>query len=64
MTETEVIKGGGIVAQVSGHRVTVGNVTLMHKEGVKLSKRAQKDIKQAEEKGHSLILTAVDGEIA
>lgn len=63
VTETEVIKGGGIVAQVSGHRVTVGNVTLMHKEGVKLSKRAQKDIKQAEEKGHSLVLTAVDGEL-
>ena len=34
---TEVIKGGGIVATVEGHRVAVGNVALMERENVTLS---------------------------
>ena len=31
---TEVVKGGGIVSSVAGHRVAVGNVALMEKENV------------------------------
>ena len=30
--KTDVVKGGGIVAQVDGHRVAVGNVALMEKK--------------------------------
>lgn len=60
---TEVVKGGGIVATVKGRRVVVGNVALMEKEHVALSKKAQKDIKHFEQKGSSLVLTAVDGEL-
>lgn len=41
--DTDVVKGGGIVAQVDGHRVAVGNVALMEKENVQLSKEAQED---------------------
>ncbi|GEK91150.1 heavy metal translocating P-type ATPase [Alkalibacterium kapii] len=61
VSETEVVKGGGIVAQVDGHRVVVGNVALMDKEGIELSTKAKQDIKQAEKNGNSLVLTAVDG---
>jgi len=61
--KTDVVKGGGIVAQVNGHRVAVGNVALMEKEQVTLSKKAQKDVQQFEENGDSLVLTAVDGEL-
>lgn len=61
--DTDVVKGGGIVAQVDGHRIAVGNVALMERENVQLSKKAQKDVKQFEKNGNSLVLTAVDGEL-
>ena len=61
--ETEVVKGGGIVAVVNGHRVAVGNVALMEKENVALSQKAKEDVKRFEESGNSLVLTAVDGEL-
>ncbi|ELA79849.1 heavy metal translocating P-type ATPase [Enterococcus faecium] len=61
--DTDVVKGGGIVTQVDGHRIAVGNVALMEKENVQLSKKAQKDVKQFEKNGNSLVLTAVDGEL-
>ncbi|MDV7772870.1 heavy metal translocating P-type ATPase [Enterococcus hirae] len=61
--DTDVVKGGGIVAQVDGHRIAVGNVALMEKENVQLSKKAQKDVKRFEKNGNSLVLTAVDGEL-
>jgi len=60
---TDVVKGGGIVATVNGHRITVGNVKLMEQENVELNEKARSDIKRLEEKGNSLVLTAVDGEL-
>lgn len=60
---TEVIKGGGIVASVEGHRVTIGNAALMEQESVKISKNAQADIDRFEQNGNSLVLTSVDGEL-
>ena len=61
--ETEVVKGGGIVAKIGGHRIAVGNVALMEKENVKLSEKAKKDVERFEKNGNSLVLTAVDGEL-
>ncbi|MDB1005214.1 HAD-IC family P-type ATPase, partial [Phocaeicola vulgatus] len=43
--------------------IAVGNVALMERENVQLSKKAQKDVKQFEKNGNSLVLTAVDGEL-
>ena len=60
---TVVVKGGGIVANVSGHRVTVGNVALMEKENVPLSDKAKADIDRFVKSGNSLVLTSVDGEL-
>jgi Cd2+/Zn2+-exporting ATPase len=60
---TEVIKGGGITATVDGHKVAVGNVALMEREGVPLSEQATADIERFETNGNSLVLTAVDGEL-
>ena len=59
--ETEVVKGGGIVAKVAGHSVAVGNVALMEKENVELNETVRKDLKRFEKNGNSLVLTAVDG---
>ena len=61
--ETEVVKGGGIVAKIGVPRIAVGNVALMEKENVKLSKKAKKDVERFEKNGNSLVLTAVDGEL-
>lgn len=61
--ETEVVKGGGIVAKIGVHRIAVGNVALMEKKNVKLSEKAKKDVERFEKNGNSLVLTAVDGEL-
>ena len=60
---TDVVKGGGIVAEVNGSRVAVGNVALMEKEKVQLSAEARKDFEVYEKRGNSLVITAVDGEL-
>ncbi|HZK16624.1 MAG TPA: heavy metal translocating P-type ATPase, partial [Anaerolineaceae bacterium] len=61
--KTDVVKGGGIVAQVDAHTVAVGNVALMEREKVHLSEEAHSDIAQFEANGNSLVLTSVDGEL-
>lgn len=60
---TDVIKGGGIIANVAGHRIAVGNVALMERENVPLSEKVRSDIARFEQKGNSIVLTAVDGEV-
>ena len=61
--ETDVVQGGGIVAEVDGKRVAVGNAALMEKENVALTDEARKDIADYEKRGNSLVLTTVDGEL-
>jgi Cd2+/Zn2+-exporting ATPase len=61
--KTDVIKGGGVVARVNGHRVAVGNVFLMEQENVQLSEKALSDIQRFENVGSSLVLTAIDGQL-
>jgi len=61
--KTDVIAGGGIVAEVDGHRVAVGNASLMEHEMVVFSEHARIDLARFEASGNSLVLTAVDGEL-
>ena len=61
--KTDVVKGGGIVAKVDGHRVAVGNVALMEREKVYLSEKARVDIGRFEEDGNSLVLVSIDSEL-
>lgn len=63
VTDTEVIKGRGIIASVDGHRVAVGNAALMEREGIEPGTRAKTEIARFEKNGDSLVLTAVDGEL-
>ena len=60
---TEVIKGAGIIANVNGHKVAVGNIALMERENVKLDEKMKTDAARFEKNGNSLVLTAVDGEL-
>ncbi len=61
--DTEVVKGGGIIANVNGHRIAVGNVALMEKENIELSEKVKTHISRLEESGNSLVLTSVNGEL-
>lgn len=61
--KTNVVKGGGIIANIKGHRVVVGNIALMNQENIELSEDIIYDSKKLEKNGNSLVLTAVDGDI-
>ena len=60
---TKVIKGGGIIAQVDGHIVAVGNKTLMEQENIPLSNDVLKELDKLERAGSSIVLTAVDRQL-
>lgn len=60
---TEVVKGKGLIARVNGHRIAVGNLALMEREKIILSREARQDLAQFEKNGNSLVLTSVDGEL-
>jgi Cd2+/Zn2+-exporting ATPase len=60
---TEVVKGGGIVANINGQRIAVGNISLMEKEDVTISDNVMADIDRLIKKGNSLVLTSVDGKL-
>ena len=62
--ETDVVKGSGIIAKVDGHRIAVGNLALMQRESVQFNEKASTDLARLEQSGSSLVLTAVDGQLA
>ncbi|MBA5729234.1 heavy metal translocating P-type ATPase [Aerococcaceae bacterium INB8] len=59
--QTDVVKGGGIVAHIDQNRVAVGNPALMEKEQISLTGKMQADIERLERNGNSIVITAVDG---
>ena len=59
--ETNVVKGGGIIARVNGREITIGNVSLMNQVGIVLDDQALADIAHFEKMGNSIVLTAIDG---
>lgn len=61
--ETVVVKGGGIVAKVAGHRIVVGNVALMEQENIAMNDKARQDIERFEQNGNSLVIAAMDGKL-
>ena len=61
VSETRVVKGGGIVATVDHRQVVVGNEALMDQEKVSVTKEARADILRLSQEGNSLVLLAVDG---
>lgn len=62
VTNTQVIKGNGVIAKVNNYRVVVGNVALLNQENITLSDEVKKDIKRLETEGNSLVLMAIDNE--
>ena len=60
---TDVVKGGGILAKVDGHRVAVGNRALMEQEKIHISEKAREAAARLEKDGNSIVFTSVDGEL-
>ena len=63
VTETKVVKGGGVTATVAERQIAVGNLALMAQTGVTVSKAIEKDAQNFEAKGNSLVALAVDGQL-
>lgn len=61
--QTEVIKGGGIRAQIKGREVLVGNLRLMENNQVEMSVKIDKDTKALEQRGNSIVLLAIDKKV-
>ncbi len=64
VTQTNVVKGEGIVAEVEGHEITVGNALLMEKKGVFISEKVKADIEGLSANGNSIVLTAINGQLS
>lgn len=61
---TEVIQGGGVVARIQNHQVLVGNSYLMNQYNIPFTNQMKSDIAGMEAEGNSIVLTAIDGQIA
>lgn len=60
---TNVRKGGGITAIVDGQSMVIGNRQLLEQENIPLTTPMLNDIERLEEKGNSIVLTAVNGQL-
>lgn len=63
VTQTEVVKGGGIIAQIDEKKVLIGNLKLMNQMNISIKNDVIEDIKQLESSGHSIVITAIDHDI-
>ncbi|ATC61382.1 MULTISPECIES: heavy metal translocating P-type ATPase [Pseudolactococcus] len=61
---TEVVQGGGVVARIQNHQVLVGNSYLMNQYNIPFTNQMKSDIAGMEAEGNSIVLTAIDGQIA
>lgn len=60
---SQVLQGGGIVAQVAGQQVLVGNRYLLDEYHVPVTKEMEKDMEKLASAGNSLVLVAVNGQL-
>lgn len=63
VTATTVLEGRGIQATINGEEVFVGNERLLNEQGIKISAQTQNDIQEIKEKGNSIVLVTVDGQL-
>ena len=60
---SQVLQGGGIVAQVAGQQVLVGNHYLLDQYHVPVAKEMERDMEELASAGNSLVLVAVNGQL-
>ena len=61
--DSQVLQGGGIVAQVAGQQVLVGNRYLLDQYHVPVTKEMEKDMEELASAGNSLVLVAINGRL-
>lgn len=61
---TQVIKGGGIIATVKGVKVVLGNLQLMKNNQIKLGPGEIARSEQLESEGNSLVFMAINNQLA
>lgn len=60
---SQLLQGGGIVAQVAGQQVLVGNRYLLDQYHVPVTKEMERDMEELTSAGNSLVLVAVNGQL-
>ena len=60
---SQVLQGGGIVAQVAGQQVLVGNHYLLDQYHVPVAKQMERDMEELASAGNSLVLVVVNGQL-
>lgn len=60
---SQVLQGGGIVAQVAGRQVLVGNRYLLDQYHVPVTKQMERDMEELASAGNSLVLVVVNGQL-
>lgn len=60
----QIIKGNGIIANVDGYHLAIGNKKLMKAESIHVLKEVLEDINNQERRGNTAIFAAIDGNIA
>lgn len=60
---TEVLKGGGILAKLDEHKVTIGNEKLITSQGIEINDEVKKELSELTSKGNSLVLMAIDNQL-
>lgn len=60
VSNSNIVKGGGIKAKVSNYQVILGNLELIKKEGIIITPEVKKNIETLENEGNSIVLTAID----
>ena len=63
VSETEVVRGGGVVATVNNQRVSVGNLSLMEDQGVTISDELRSEVARLELEGNSIVISATNKEV-
>ena len=63
-TSFKVFSGKGVLAEVSGNKVLVGNIMLMEDHKIKVSKEAEAEISRRSKEGKTPLIIAVEGKVA
>lgn len=63
VNQTQVIKGGGIIATVKDNKVTLGNLQLIKTNGINLKPKEIAQSKKLEDEGNSLIFMAINKQL-
>ncbi len=63
VSNTSVVKGGGIIAELAGQRAAVGNLALLETENIPLPEKVHQDAERLARAGNSLVFFASGGQL-